>query len=39
MTYQGDFTLSPELLEQIAANGFAQLPELIREMINTAMQF
>jgi len=39
MTYQGDFTLSTELLEQISANGFAHLPELIREMINTAMQF
>lgn len=39
MTYQGDFTLSPELLEQITANGFAHLPEIIREMINTAMQF
>ncbi len=30
MTYQGDFTLPTELLEQIATNGFDQLPELIR---------
>jgi hypothetical protein len=36
MTYQSDITLSPELLEQIVANGFAYLPELIREMINSA---
>ncbi len=38
MTYQGDFTLPTELLEQIAANGFDQLPELIRIVVNAAMQ-
>ncbi len=38
MTYQGDFTLPTELLEQIAANGFNQLPELIRIVVNAAMQ-
>jgi putative transposase len=38
MTYQGDFTLPPELLEQIAANGFDKLPELIRIVVNAAMQ-
>jgi len=38
MTYQGDFTLPTELLEQIAANGFDQLPELIRVVVNAAMQ-
>ena len=38
MTYQGDFTLPTELLEQIAANGFDKLPELIRVVVNLAMQ-
>jgi transposase-like protein len=38
MTYQGDFTLPTELLEQIAANGFDKLPELIRVVVNAAMQ-
>jgi transposase-like protein len=38
MTYQGDFTLPTELLEQIAVNGFDKLPELIRIVVNAAMQ-
>jgi putative transposase len=38
MTYQGDFTLPTELLEQIAASGFDKLPELIRIVVNAAMQ-
>ena len=38
MTYQGDFTLPSELLEQIASQGFDVLPELIRIVINAAMQ-
>ena len=38
MTYQGDFTLPSELLEQIAAEGFDVLPELIRIVVNAAMQ-
>jgi hypothetical protein len=38
MTYQNDFTLSSEILEQIAENGLKYLPELIRTMINTAMK-
>ena len=38
MTYQGDFTLPTELLEQIAAHGFDKLPELIRVVVNAAMQ-
>jgi transposase-like protein len=38
MTYQEDFTLPTELLEQIASEGFDILPELIRQVINTAMQ-
>jgi putative transposase len=38
MTYQGDFTLPTELLEQIASQGFDYLPELIRILVNAAMQ-
>jgi len=38
MTYQGDFTLPTELLEQIATHGFDKLPELIRIVVNAAMQ-
>lgn len=38
MTYQSDFTLPSEILEQIAEQGFEFLPELIRIVINAAMQ-
>jgi putative transposase len=38
MTYQSDFILSSEILEQIAEQGFGFLPELIRIVINAAMQ-
>jgi len=38
MTYQGDFTLPSELLEQIAIQGFDFLPELIRIVVNAAME-
>jgi transposase-like protein len=38
MTYQSDFTLPSELLEQIASQGFEVLPELIRIVLNAAMQ-
>ena len=38
MTYQTDCTLPDELLEQIADQGLDVLPELIRTVINTAMQ-
>jgi transposase-like protein len=38
MTYQGDFTLPTELLEQIASEGFDFLPEFIRILVNAAMQ-
>jgi transposase-like protein len=38
MTYQADCSLPGELLEQIANEGLACLPELIRTMINAAMQ-
>lgn len=38
MTYKTDCTLPDELLEQIANQGLDVLPELIRTVINTAMQ-
>jgi transposase-like protein len=38
MTYETDCTLPDELLEQIADQGLDVLPELIRTVINTAMQ-
>jgi transposase-like protein len=38
MTYQSDSTLSPQLLEQLSSQGFDALPELIRILINSAMQ-
>lgn len=38
MTYQDHFTVPAQLLQQIAAEGFDALPELIRVLINAAMQ-
>ena len=38
MTYIDDCTLPAELLEQVASQGFDALPDLIRIVINTAMQ-
>jgi len=38
MTYQTDCTLPEELLEQIAQQGLDVLPDIIRTVINTAMQ-
>jgi putative transposase len=38
MTYEADCTLPEELLEQIAQQGLNVLPEIIRTVINTAMQ-
>ena len=38
MTYQKDFTLPVELLEQIASEGLDFLPELVRILINAATQ-
>jgi transposase-like protein len=38
MTYREDFTLPSEILEQITSQGFEALPELIRIVINAAMQ-
>ena len=38
MTYREDFTLPTELLEQVSQQGFDVLPELIRIVVNAAMQ-
>ena len=38
MTYQPDFTLPTELLEQIVSQGLDFIPELIRIIVNTAMR-
>ncbi len=38
MTYPTDCTLPAELIDQLASDGFDALPELIRVLINTAMQ-
>jgi transposase-like protein len=38
MTYRQDFTLPAELMEQVAEQGLAILPELIRIVVNAAMQ-
>jgi hypothetical protein len=38
MTYHDDFTLPTELLEEMAGQGLDFLPELIRIVVNTAMQ-
>ena len=38
MTYQDHFTLPSELLEQVAEQGLDFLPELIRVVVNTAME-
>jgi putative transposase len=38
MTYTTDCTLPADLIEQLASDGFDALPELIRVLINTAMQ-
>jgi hypothetical protein len=38
MTYRNDFTLPTALLEQVSQQGFDILPELIRIVVNAAMQ-
>lgn len=38
MTYREDFTLPPEMLTKIASQGFEVLPDLIRVVVNAAMQ-
>jgi transposase-like protein len=38
VTYRNDFTLPAEVMEQVAEQGLAILPELIRIVVNAAMQ-
>jgi putative transposase len=38
MTYKEDYSIPEEVLEQICAEGFDALPDLVRIMINTAMR-
>jgi transposase-like protein len=38
MTYRNDFTVPAELMEQVAEQGLEILPELIRIVLNAAMQ-
>ncbi len=38
MTYRQDFTVPAELMEQVAEQGLEIVPELIRIVINAAMQ-
>jgi len=38
MTYQNDFTVPAELMEQVQEHGLDVLPELIRIVVNAAMQ-
>ena len=38
MTYQPDFTVSEEFLEQLAIEGLDGLPEMVRIVINEAMK-
>jgi transposase-like protein len=38
MTYQPDFTLPPALLEEVSQQGLEIVPELIRIVLNAAMQ-
>jgi transposase-like protein len=38
ITYQPDFTLPGDLLEQIASQGLDFIPELVRILVNAAMR-
>ncbi len=38
MAYQNDFSIPSEIMEHIASEGLDCLPDLIRVIINTAMQ-
>ena len=38
MTYREDFTLPAEIMEQVQEQGLDTLPDLIRIVINAAMQ-
>jgi len=38
MTYQSNYTIPAEILEEIAAGGMERLPEMIRILVNEAMK-
>jgi putative transposase len=38
MTHQNDYSLSPEMIEEITRDGFMAVPEMMRVMINSVMQ-
>jgi hypothetical protein len=38
MTYQNNFTLSPDILEAITEQGLEYIPELIRIIVHEAMK-
>ena len=37
MTHEDDYSIPAEILEQICADGFDALPDLVRIMVNAAM--
>ena len=37
MTYENDYTIPEEIMEQICSEGFDALPELMRTVLNAAM--
>jgi putative transposase len=38
MTHQNDYSLSPEMIEEITRDGFKAVPEMMRVLINSVMQ-
>jgi transposase-like protein len=38
MTHQNDYSLSPEMIEEITRDGFQAFPEMMRVLINNVMQ-
>jgi putative transposase len=38
MTHQNDYSLSPEMIEEITRDGFKAVPEMLRVLINSVMQ-
>jgi putative transposase len=38
MTHQNDYSLSPEMIEEITRDGFQAFPEMMRVLINSVMQ-
>jgi len=38
MTHQNDYSLSPELIEELTRGGFQAVPEMLRVLLNSVMQ-